>query len=132
VITDDKKGRRQRRRLGSRPLASSRELSITLAFFNLAAAALLYAAVEMISVCILLHPEAGAARYIPDALEAALGIAAAAAALATITQLIPGPAGWRQVRLKIGIWNLLAGWPLVLVLGLVVYLQLPGSLHTCP
>lgn len=133
MITDYEKGSRQRWRHGSsRPLASSRELSIALAFFNLAAAALLYAAVEMISVCVLLHPEAAAARYIPNALEATLMIAAAAAAVATVTQLIPGRAGWRKLRLKIGIWNLLAGWPLVLLLGVVAYLQLPGSLHTCP
>jgi hypothetical protein len=128
VIAADKKARRR----GLRPLANSRELAVTLAFFNLAAAAALYVAVEMVSVCILLHPEAAAARYIPDGLGLALAIAAAGAALATLTQLIPGPAAWRRLRQRIGIWNLLAGWPLVLLLGFVTYLQLPSSLHTCP
>lgn len=108
------------------------QFSVVLAFFNLAALAALIVAVQMISICILLHPEAGAARYVSDGVSLALKAAAASATVLSLAQVIPGPARWREVRQRAGIVNLVVLWPIVFVLSLTAYLELPAGLHTCP
>jgi hypothetical protein len=128
------KGLKQRRRTfeAARGSVGDRQLSALLAFFNLAAATALVVAIEMASVCIVLHPEAAAARYVPDWLASSLEVSAAAVVGISVLQLVPGPQRWRALRQRAGIANLLLGWPLVFALALAAYLQLPSGLQTCP
>lgn len=105
--------------------------SVVLAFFNLAAALVLLAGVSFASLCILVNPEAGAARFVADGIKVALKLLSAVALGLTATQLIPGPAGWRTIRQHLGIANLLAVWPLVCVFAVITYAQLPDDVKDC-
>jgi hypothetical protein len=118
--------------LGGRRAVGEPYFSVVLAFFNLVPAVAVVVAVELVSICILVHPEAAAARYIADGLKLALEVAAATAIVITAAQVIPGPPRWRALRQRAGIVNIAVVWPAVLVMGLIAYLQLPAGLHTCP
>jgi hypothetical protein len=77
------------------------------------------------------HPEAAAAVFVSDAAKLGLRVLSGVALAIAATQLIPGPAPWRSVRQHLGVVNLLAVWPLVFVVAVVVYTQLPGDITSC-
>jgi hypothetical protein len=94
--------------------------------------AALVVVVEMASVCVLLHPESIAARYVSDWVSSALQLTALLAAVVSIVQLIPGGRRWRDFRQRAGIVNLALIWPAVCALGLIAFLEIPGGLRVCP
>jgi hypothetical protein len=105
---------------------------VVLGFFNLVPLAALVVVVEMASVCVLLHPESIAARYVSDWVSGALQLTALLAAAVSIMQLVPGGPRWRDIRQSAGIVNLALVWPAVCALGLIAFLEIPGGLRACP
>jgi O-antigen/teichoic acid export membrane protein len=102
--------------------------SVVLAFFNVALALLLIAVVISVGFCVVVNPEAAAARAVDDAVKTAFWSLSAAACVSSAAQLVPGPQAWRQLRQRAGVVNLCIIWPAVIAVGTVGYLQLPG----CP